>query len=148
MDWKNYLWKIRLKKSEKTVKIKAKMSHVKKNHQREKEKVLVLTSKKVLAETPFSNSTLKLEPNKLLRFFAQLAKNHSLFRQEQLAFSHFSFYITLLHFFVLHKSSHQKKSSKKLWKNLLKRQIQRTIQVLWIVKKSIIIAGWKDEGGY
>ena len=92
-----------------------------------------LPRNRIFDETPFSNSTLKLERKKI-----QAAK--------PLAFS-------LLFLFWRDQNHHSNLTSKimKMCEQILKkRQLPNTIQILWIVKKnrSAIIAGWEDEGGY
>ena len=76
MDWENHLEKSRSKKSKKTVKIKVKLPHVNKKP---------LARNRIVVQTPFSHSTLKLEQKKIhaakplaysLRFLFRRDQNH------------------------------------------------------------------------
>ena len=65
MDWENHLEKNPIQKIEKTVKIKVKLPHV---------NTKSLARKRIFVQTPFSDSTLKLERKNFT------PQNHSLFR--------------------------------------------------------------------
>ena len=57
-----------------------------------------------------------------------------------------------LHFLFRRDQNHYSNLTSKIMKMceqiLKKRQRPNTIQILWIVKKSAIISGWEDGGGY
>ena len=108
MDWENYLDKNPIRKIEKTVKFRVKLPHVNKKQ---------LPRNRIFVQTPFSQSTLKLERKKI----------HA---AKPLAFSlHFLFRLTKITTPIW---------LQKWWKcvnrSLKKRQHPNTIQILWIVK--------------
>ena len=108
-------------KIQRTVKIKVKLPHVNKKP---------LARKRIVVQTPFSHSSLKMERKK---FHAP----------KPLAFS--------LHFRFRRDQNHYSNLTSKIMKMceeiLKKRQRPNTIQILWTVKKNrtAIIAGWEAE---
>ena len=107
--WENHLEKNPIGKIEKTVKIRVKLPHVNKKP---------LPRNQIFVQTPFSQSTLKLERKKIHAAKPLAFSLHFLFRRDQ-----------------NHYSNLTSKIMKMCEQILKKRQRPNTIQILWIVKK-------------
>ena len=121
MDWENHL-ENPIQKIEKTEKNQAKLPHVSKKP---------LARKRIFVQTPFSHSTLNLEQKNFT------PQNHSLFRS--------------ISCFGVNKITTPIRLQKS-WKceQILKKDSAR-IQFKFFEfskKRSAIITGWEDEGGY
>ena len=110
MDWHNQLEKIPIQKIEKTVKIEVKLLHANKKP---------LARNRIFVQTPFSQSTLKLERNNFT------PQNRSLFRS-----------ISCFGVTKITTPIWLQKSWKWVNKSLKTRQRPSTIRILWIVKKN------------